>query len=66
MPKEKATYRDNLELLMRAFPGVGAISVKQAAKYYGVSTKTLTRDKTLPRDSHNRIPLPGFARWLST
>lgn len=65
MPREKETYRDNLELLMRIFPGVGAISIEQAAQYYGVSRKTLERDKTLPRDAHNRIPLPSFARWLS-
>ena len=65
MPREKQTYRDNLNMLMRSFPGVGAISVKEAAEYYGASVKTLMRDDTFPKDCHNRVSLANFARWLA-
>lgn len=65
MAREKATYRDNLDLLMKAFPGVGAITLEQAAAWYGKSKATLRRDETFPRDSHNMVGLANFARWLS-
>lgn len=65
MAREKQTYRANLEQLIAAFPGVGAISLDQAAAYYGVSKRTLQRDKTFPTDGHRRITLAAFAQWLS-
>lgn len=66
MAREKKAYRDNLALLTAAFPGVGTISLDQAAAWYGKSKWTLKRDVTFPRDAHNRVSLPDFARWLSS
>lgn len=64
MPRELPGYRDTLEMLMKLFPESVAISMDDAAKYYGVSKATLKRDKTFPVDAHNRVPIPRFARWL--
>lgn len=65
MPREKKFYRDILAQLTAAFPGVGAISLDEAAAYYGVSKRTLQRDATFPLDGHKRVVLVEFARWLS-
>lgn len=65
MPREKETYRATLEGLRQTFPGTGAISLEQAARYYGVSKRTLQRDATFPVDAHRRVPLADFARWLT-
>lgn len=65
MAREKEAYRENLAQLKEAFPGVGAISLGEAAAYYGTSKATLTRDETFPLDAHKRVTLANFARWLS-
>ena len=65
MPKEKEAYRPTLEVLRERFPGVLSISVAEAAEVYGMSERTLRRDATFPIDSHGRVPLVRFARWLS-
>lgn len=65
MPRETKTYRAIREQLSEAFPGVGAISLDEAAKFYGVSTRTLQRDETFPRGPHGRVVLESFARWMA-
>ena len=65
MPKEKPSYRAIVEQLNAAFPGRGAISLDEAAGFYGVSARTLKRDGTFPIDGHNRVVLAKFAQWLA-
>ena len=65
MPMETKAYRAVLAQLAEAFPGKGAISLEEAAAYYGVSKRTLQRDGTFPRDSHGRVVLVKFAQWLA-
>ena len=65
MPREKKSYRAILEQLNTAFPGTGAISLSEAAAFYGVSVRTLQRDKTFPVGAHKRVVLAEFARWMA-
>lgn len=65
MPMEPKAYRAILAQLTEAFPGKGAISMDEAAAFYGVSKKTLTRDATFPKDGHGRVVLVKFAHWLA-
>lgn len=65
MPREKKSYRAVLKHLKETFPDTGAISLDQAAIFYGVSKRTLQRDKTFPVDAHNRVTLAAFADWLA-
>lgn len=65
MPRERGTYRPILEALNTAFPDKGAITLDEAAAYYGVSPRTLRRDETFPVGPHKRVPLAAFARWMS-
>ena len=65
MAREKRDYRPILEQLTAAFPDRIAISMDEAATFYGMSKRTLQRDKTFPADQHRRITLVSFARWLA-
>ncbi len=65
MPREPKAYREILAALNEAFPGRGAISLDEAAKYYGVSKRTLQRDETFPVGAHKKVVLVNFARWLA-
>ena len=68
MPREKETYRDNLESLRAHFPGREQISVPEAAKYLGVSKERILSDPTFPRRTlgqQNIVVLVNFARWLA-
>lgn len=65
MPRETKAYREILAQLNAAFPGRGAISLDEAASYYGCSKRTLQRDATFPVGAHNKVVLVNFARWMS-
>lgn len=43
MPREKAAFRDTLEALNIMFPDVGMLSREQAARFMGVSPRTVSR-----------------------
>ena len=68
MPREKETFRDNLESLRERFPGREQISVPEAAKYLGVAKEHIMSDKTFPvrtLGQHHIVVLVNFARWLA-
>lgn len=68
MPREKETYRDNLEALRERFPGREIISVPEAAGYLGVSKDRIFRDETFPKRALGKqtsVVLVNFARWLA-
>jgi hypothetical protein len=65
LPREKQDYREILARLNAVFPDRGAITLEEAARYYGVCTRTLTRDKSFPVGPHKRVELTKFARWLA-
>lgn len=68
MPREKETYRDNLEELRARFPGREVISVPEAAGYLGVTKERIFGDETFPRRTLGKqtsVVLVNFARWLA-
>ena len=65
MPQERKTYRAILAQLSELYPGQGAISLSQAAAFYGVCERTLKRDKTFPIGPHNRVSVVNLARWMA-
>lgn len=48
MPREKESYRDNLQLISERFGGVQLIPLKQVAEYCGADVRTLQKDKAFP------------------
>lgn len=71
---EKAGYRENLEILMMAFPGRVTITPFEAAKVMNVDIKTIystmSRVKNpLPTKTLASrkvvIPIGALARWMS-
>ncbi len=68
MPREKETYRDNLESLRASFPGKEQISVPEAARYLGVTKERIFADDTFPKRKlgcQYIVVLVNFARWLA-
>lgn len=68
MPREKETFRDNLESLRAYFPGRETITIPEAAAYLGIDRDRLLRDETFPRRKvcgHYVIVLVNLARWLA-
>jgi hypothetical protein len=68
MPREKETYRENLEELRARFPGRETISVPEAAAYLGVTKERLFADETFPKrpiGKQTSVVLVNFARWLA-
>lgn len=71
---EKPGYRENYELLKELFPGKLAITVQEAARVMNSDIKTIYAAVRLVRNPLPAqklcgklvIPIPGFARWLST
>ena len=67
MPREKESYRDNLEAVMTRFPGKDVLSLNDVAQYTGMGyRKLMSRDIPLPRPSKRGnyiIPAPSLARW---
>ena len=71
--REAEGYRDNLELIARAFPDRIALSVDEAAKVCGVCTKTVRRwidsgrlvGKQGRGDKKIMIPVTSLARTFS-
>lgn len=67
--REKSDYRDILARLYAMYPDRGCLSISDAAKYLGVSERTVRRSETIPKIKDARrvlIPFEPFARWLST
>lgn len=71
---EKDSYRENLEILMTAFPGRVTITPHEAAKVMSVDVRTvyssMSRVKNpLPSTKLSSkkavIPIGAFAKWMS-
>ena len=68
MPREKETYRDNLESLRTRFPGRETIGVPEAEEYLAINRDRLLRDETFPCrkcGGHYIVVLVNLARWLA-
>lgn len=70
MPREKESYRDNLERLMDRFPGKEILSFAEVSQYTGMGYRALMGSgiplkKTNGKRGQYFISLPSFARWLS-
>lgn len=64
MAREKATYRDNLELLKEFFPGKMVISIDEAARFIGCCRNTVVNN--YGRIFKNgRTTIANFAREIS-
>lgn len=62
MPREKETYRDNLEMLLRSFPDKKLLNKQQVADYLGIDRRTATKRFTF---KDNLISIATLARELS-
>lgn len=72
---EKPDYRINYEMLLKKFPDRVAINTKEAAEVLGCADSTVRAAITrvhnkLPAQKIGKnmwvIPIPSFARWLSS
>lgn len=63
MPREKESYRDNLERLCQAFPNKEMLTVKDASNFLGVDMRTT---KKLLVFKNNYISKASLARAIST
>jgi excisionase family DNA binding protein len=78
MGREKLNYRANIANIRDAFPGVGALSVAQAAQWLGVDKRTIVamierRVNPLPaanvslgkKNKVYRVSVEALARFVS-
>lgn len=69
MPREKADYRANLEMLQGMFPGKASISIEEAAQCVGMKAENYRADKTWPRfpkGKQERVALGSLAQRISS
>lgn len=65
---EKATYRDNLELLTRLYPDKAVLTLNEAAALLGRTPYTVQNDGTFPLTKIGGryvVSIANFARWLA-
>lgn len=62
MPREKETYRDNLERIIERYPGKEMLNVGEVVAYTGLNRSTV---KKLFQFNHNYISIVNLARQLS-
>lgn len=77
MPREKADYRSNIENIRDMFPGVGALTVDEVAKWLSVDKRTVKsiierRGNPLPavnigggKNKVYRVSVEALARFVS-
>lgn len=63
MPREKESYRDNIELISKAFPGKLQLGICEASKYMGIDTRTLK--KRVKINQFGKIGIADLARAIS-
>ena len=63
MPREKESYRDNLELLLEAFPDKMMINKTEVQHYTGLDKETV--NKLFTFNQCNKISLATLARQMS-
>lgn len=63
MPREKESYRDNLELLLEAFPDKKMLSKKEVQRYTGLDYATVCKLFTF--NQCNKISVATLARQMS-
>lgn len=62
MPREKESYRDNLERLDMAFPGRELLTINDVSVFLGINYRTV---KKWYEFRNNRISKATLARMLS-
>ncbi|WP_312645353.1 hypothetical protein [Hydrogenoanaerobacterium sp.] len=62
MPREKESYRDNLELILASFPGKSMLNKKEVATFCGLDYATVNK---LFEFTHNYISVAKLARQMS-
>lgn len=68
MAREKESYRDNLELLMQAFPGKSALNQSEVARYLGIDRRTAGKKYSFSnkkKGCRSTISLAVLAREMS-
>ena len=63
MSREKAAYRDNLELIMEMFPNKGVLTINDVVRYTGKNSRTVK--KHFPFIDGLGISVATLARILS-
>lgn len=66
MGREKAGFRDNLELLNEMYPDQGMLGKTEVARFLGVTVKTVGRRGIRFNDLTGRISKADLARQIST
>lgn len=62
MPREKETYRKNLELILEAYPNKKLLSISDVVKFTGLNRRTVL--KLFSFDGHY-ISIANLAREMS-
>lgn len=63
MPREKESYRDNLERIIEVFPGKEILSVAEVVTFTGLNRGTVK--KMFPFNEHNYISVATLASCMS-
>ena len=63
MPREKASYRDNLERIKEMYPDKEMLSLQEASKFIGLDWRTVK--KMFPFNKFNKISVATLAREMS-
>ena len=68
MPREKAAFRDVLEMLNAAFPNYDTLTLVEVSKYLRMDRRTLLQDEDFPAvkvAGKYLIHKAPLARWLA-
>ena len=65
MPREKESYRDNLELIMERYPGKMMLTVKEISALWGKDQRTVKKAVEKYIVPHNGVSIAVLARMMS-
>lgn len=69
MPRERESFRDQLQVLQQRFEGQEVLTMDQSCKLLGLDRDALLSDKNFPAKKVGKryiIPIVPLARWMVT
>lgn len=69
MPRERESFRDQLQVLQTKFPGQEVLTMDQSCQLLGLDKDALIHDRDFPAKKVGRryiIPMVPLARWMVT
>lgn len=69
MPRERESFRDQLQVLQQKFEGQEVLTMEQSCQLLGLDRDALLHDKDFPAKKVGKryiIPIVPLARWMVT